>query len=702
MRSVVRRAFRWRTWPLTLVACSVHLCAATLQERAPPLLAPDVTRAIAQELSGARAKQDVQALTQFHRIRGSRGYRDAAEWVRARVGEYGLDDVALISLPADGKIFYGTQRSRPGWDADFAELWEQSNDRNGWRNAIRVTSFSEQPVSVAQDSISGEVAAELIDIGTGTARRDYADKDVRGKLVLTSSQPGAVVQLAVGEYGAAGIVSYARNQSQAWSQDDVTLVRWGHMGAFASPRSFGFMITPSLAATWKERMARGLAVRLHAVVKADQHASAYLIPTAIIPGQDRSREIVLSCHLDHQLPGANDNASGCAAILEIARSLAALIKAGRIPQPVRTLRFLWPPEIEGTIALLNAHPEFASRTLTTLQLDMVGGDTEITKSVLRVYRSPASLPSFVNDVAETLTDFVNRQSLELADTGSASMALADEEGDKRALQAQIGRFIEGSDHQVWSEGSWRIPTVYLADWPDRYIHTDHDSVANIDSSKLRRAMFIAGATAYYLASVNPEAVGRLWEVMQQRALHRLAETAQRAQALRAAGADEGEIGNLWRFHFEYEAALAASIGRYFPEPADFQARARAFVSGLKTALSLPAVVNTCPTELGPSTGMIVYKRAADPKGPMQGMGYDYLRSRLASARLPEPALLNADEVYEAPSYGYEALNLVDGNRTVCQIRNDLAAIIAPVASRDVLEYLSTLEALKLLERVGRP
>ena len=57
--------------------------------------------------------------------------------------------------------------------------------------------------------------------GAGTAEKDYAGRDVRGQIVLTSAQPEAVVPLAVERFGAAGIVSYVQNQKTAW---------WGENG----------------------------------------------------------------------------------------------------------------------------------------------------------------------------------------------------------------------------------------------------------------------------------------------------------------------------------------------------------------------------------------------------------------------------------------------------------------------------------------
>jgi len=384
------KGFALRSAAVVLILSASTLSAQT--PAPPPLLPEPAVRALAAEVSGAAAKRNLQDLTLFHRMRGSRGFRAAAERVRDRAREYGLSEVEILELPADGTIFYGTQRSRPAWDAEFAELWEQRQEGNTWVDGERIASWEARPIVLAQDSASGEAAAELVDVGAGTAEGDYQGKEVRGKLVLASSQPGAVYELAVDKLGAAGIVSYAQNQVTGWWKEDETLVRWGHLDTFPAPKTFAFMVSLKQARAWQERLAAGKPVRLRASVKAGQHPGSYSITTAVIPGADREHEIVLSCHLDHQRPGANDNASGCAGVLEVARTLHRLIVSGTLPRPERTIRFLWPPEIEGTIALLNARPEFTRRTLAVIHLDMIGGDTEVTKSILRVHGSPPSLP----------------------------------------------------------------------------------------------------------------------------------------------------------------------------------------------------------------------------------------------------------------------------------------------------------------------
>ena len=150
----------------------------------------------------------------------------------------------------------------------------------------------------------------------------------------------------------------------------------------------------------QQRLGRGETITLHAVVRArNDDAQPYETLVGTIPGTTPSAgDIVFSCHLDHEKPGANDNASGCSANLEIARTLTALISSKRLPPPARTIRFVWPSEMIGTIACLTKYPEIAGRIKAAVHLDMVGADPFVTKSVLHVTRSPWSIAT-VTDVS---------------------------------------------------------------------------------------------------------------------------------------------------------------------------------------------------------------------------------------------------------------------------------------------------------------
>ncbi len=681
-----RHRHRTAVGPILLLLVTLGL-RAEAQSAQPPLLPEPAVRAIAEELSGTAARHTVQELSLHHRTRASRGFGAAADAIRARAESYGLSDVEVVRLPADGEVFYGTQRSRPAWNVEHAELWELEELNGEWVDGELIADWRTRPVTVAQDSASGETAADLVDVGAGSDPSDYEGKEIEGRLVLTSSQPGAVAALAL-ERGAAGIVSYAQNQRSAWWGEDRNLVRWGHLDTFPPPETFGFMVTVNRALAWRERLVRGETVRLRASVSTTREPGSYDIVTATIPGTDPDlamQEIVYSCHLDHQRPGANDNASGCAAILEVARTLGKLIGEGKLPPPRRTLRFVWPPEIEGTIALLNAHPDLVARARAVIHMDMVGGLEDATRSMLHVTRSPRSLPTVVNDVAEAFARFVNQQSYDYAASGVADYPLVDPEGSRQALRAQIADFSTGSDHQVWTEGSFQVPAIYLNDWPDRYIHTHADGVQNIDPTKLLRAAFIGAASGYYLATIREDDVPDLLEVTRGHALERTA-----AALARSTQVEGEEATNLLRHHAAYETGVLQSIGPLAPWPVTSLEVVRAMSEEIATLVGSP------PPPAAASED-VVCTRTPEPKGPLSGFGYSWLDDHLKRAGLERPELLSYRGLWGSGSeYAYEALNLLNGQRSVREVRDAVAATYGPVPLDTVRSYLSALEAIGLV------
>jgi hypothetical protein len=596
-----------------------------------PFLSEKEIAALATEISGETAKRNLEGFSRHHRMRGSRGFRAASEQIVAELKRYGYADAHIESLPADGTIFYGTQRSRPAWNAEFAELWEV--DANGAR-ITRMASWDAAPITLAQDSVSGEVTAELVDVGAGTADADYANKDVTGKLVLASAQPAAVAAKALPR-GAKGIISYAQNQRTAWYGEDETLIRWGHLDTFAEQKTFAFMVSLKTARALQARLTRGESVRLHARVVAGQTNGSYDIATATIPGSERE-EIVFSCHLDHPRPGANDNASGCATILEVARSLSKLIDEKRLEKPRKTIRFVWPAEIEGTLALLNGRPEVAKNIRAAIHLDMVGGGPE-TKAIFHVTRGPASAPSFIYDLADAVGTFVNEQSAAYAKTGTAAHPMLAGDGSKDPLRAELAPFSEGSDHQVYTDSSFGIPSIYLNDWPDRYIHTNRDVPANIDSTKLARAAFIAAASGYVLARLAPSDAPAIQTMMEPFALER------RARAMRR---------KMTAFHDWYERGMRESVVRFFSGPVPVQRNVR---------------------------------------GPMSAFGYDYFDAHYKGA----PVRLNPQYRYEALNLWDGKRSDAEIRDMLAAIFGE------NVALEQVTEYLDALGTINVIARKAR-
>lgn len=630
----------------------------------PPLLPPPDVAALADEVSGETAKINLEGIVQFHRMRGSQGFHSAAAWVADRAREYGLEDVQLLQFPADGKIMYGTQRSRPPWDASEGELSEL---KSGFE--ARIASYRADPVVLAEDSESADVTTTLIDVGDGTAESDYAGKDVAGRIVLVAAQPGDAQALAVGKYHAAGLISYAQNQKTAWSGADDTLIRWGHLQTFSAAKTFAFMVSLKSAREFKARLSAGESIRLHARVKAGQHPGGYELVTARIAGADpvlKEQEIAFSCHLDHQRPGANDNASGCATILEVARTLQTLIASGKLARPARSLRFIWPPEIEGTLTLLNAQPAFAQRIKAMVHMDMVGG-TPDTKAVFHMTDGPLSLPSFVHDVGWAFAAFVNQESYEYAATGSAEYPLAEPEGGREPQRAEYSPYEMGSDHDVYEDSSFGIPAIYMNDWPDRYIHTNRDSAGNIDPTKLKRAALIGAASGYLLANLSSRDHAAI----------------ERAVAL----------GTLVRTAHAVERGASPDEARRTES-----AHERAILDSLEAFLGTPAKAQPFLKSRGGTPGSTVYRRVAVPKGPLAVFGYDYFADHAQALNLKTPELLSYEGAWGAGGeYAYEALNFADGRHTTQQVCDALSREYGPVPLGLVADYLQALKAIGLVE-----
>lgn len=641
-----------------------------------------------EELSGESAKRNLEYISRQHRMRGSEGYTNAVNFISKKLEEYNLEGIEMIKIPTDGRTMYGTQKARLAWDVEFAELWEQSNKNGSWQNSLKIADWESIPLVVAQDSHSGDVMAELVDIGTGNSEEDYIGKEVKGKLVLTSLQPSAVVPLAVEKYGAAGILSYAQNQVTAWYKENDNLIRWGHLDSFSETKTFGFMLSLKQARAFQNRLKSGETIRLHAKINAGRHPGFYDILTAVIEGSDANlsqQEIAFTCHLDHPRPGANDNASGCVAILEVARTLKKLIDEGKIDRPKRTIRFIWSPEIEGTTALLNFKPEFAQNIKTNIHMDMVGGSPE-TKAIFHVSKSAQSLPNFANDIAESFASFLNKQSDDYASGVNAKYPMVSEEGGKEALHAVLGNFHMGSDFQVFAEGSFLIPAIYLHDWPDRYIHTNYDTPAMIDPTKLKRSSFIGAASAFFIANFGNDNIDDTIYLLKRQVLKRSNELLSYCELL---SIEEQE--NAKHHFWNYEKAAFNSIKSFASLSRSHDIEYSNFISGLTNSIGSGKSISLINDKAN-----MVYSRNMNVKGPLSVFGYDYFFDHFDKSKLT-PKMYSFNGLRgSGGEYTYETLNLVNGKRTALDIRNQLSAEFGPIPLEIVIEYLEALKSIDII------
>jgi hypothetical protein len=277
------------------------------------------------------------------------------------------------------------------------------------------------------------------------------------------------------------------------------------------------VITPEEGDRLRERLREGASLRLEVEIESRDFAGRIpLITTRVGPAQ--APEVLVTAHLCHPLPSANDNASGAAATLEIARVLALLHRSGRWTPRNRAVRFLWMPELTGTHAWLR-DPERTRRLVAALNLDMVGQSQTECGSTFLLEHPPCFAASFAEDLLGRIRaeapDWVGNYS----GPGHYSMT----------RMAEVP-YAGGSDHIVYIDPALGVPCPMLIQWPDRFYHSSLDTVDHTDPESLALAVRCGATYAGFLAAAGETEAGWILRAVERGARSRLLLALDRADA----------------------------------------------------------------------------------------------------------------------------------------------------------------------------
>ncbi|WP_407656697.1 M28 family peptidase [Lysinibacillus yapensis] len=386
----------------------------------------------------------IAELAKNPRVAGTQGEKDAVDYIKSQFESYGyeteLQPFNIYSYTAPSLI-------------------ELSIDGN----ELATNSFTY--------GVNGEVTSEFVDAGLG-APSDFEGKDVSGKIALIQRGSFTFAEKIMNAQnaGASAVIIY---------NNGVGVIN----GTLGEPNDYvpAVAITQEQGSALKARLDDGETVTATLKIegaKSEEATSHNVVATKKATQKSTNQLILVGAHHDSVdgAPGANDDASGTATVLELARVFAN--------SPTDTdIRFVtFGAEENGLLGsyeyVSKMTDEDYERTVGMFQMDMVGS------------QDAGELIMYTNDGEKNIvTDLGAAAGARLANTGEA------------IPYGEGGR----SDHVPFEEAG--IPAALFIHAPvEPWYHTPEDNLDKISLDKLEEVSNIVGSAVYQVARPDTPAL----------------------------------------------------------------------------------------------------------------------------------------------------------------------------------------------------
>jgi len=518
---------------LVVALVALPLRAAAHAQAVPGV--PAISRlfdAVRPAFSGDRALSTVAFVEQRWRWPGNRGFEESIDHIAEQLSAAGYVD-EKAAKPADRLTFRIERRSMSAaaWDPLDASLTIVGSSAPLLRFAT-----NRNMLAVNSSSTPGDgVEADVVSVGKGDSGA-FDRVRVAGKIVFGEMPVGRLSSEAR-KRGAIGVLAYAM-PPYTHPETHRTSIQFASIPAEADAKAWGLLLSYEAREALQRALAAG-PVRVRVMTRSRFSQSVERTVIADVRGSAKPNErFVFSAHV--QEPGANDNASGVGAQVEMARVVASLVRAGTV-DPRRSITFIWGNEIQATRHYL-ADASRAATVKWGISLDMVGEDTKKTGGTFLIEKMPdpsavwtrgedrhtewGGSPLSVDQLRpHFFNDFVLRRCL-----------------DQAAVTGWVVRtnpFEGGSDHVPFLDA--RKPGVLFWHFTDVYYHTDNDRLPNVSPGELANVGVSALVSALTLASADGATTRALVAEVERAAMARLdVETALSRQALGNGGDRERE------------------------------------------------------------------------------------------------------------------------------------------------------------------
>ncbi len=513
-------------------------------------------------VSGDRARDLVAFMDPSYRLPGNQSFEAAlGEVVRA------LESVGYVEVGVDpeARLTYRVERramSRPAWDPVEASLSIVGNPAPLMTletniNLLAAYSFPTPP---------GGVVADLVDVGRGSPE-DFEGISAEGKVVLGDASPGQLFRRAVQEHGALGVLAY---RLSSFNRPEVNrdIAAMSSIPYDPDAEAWGLALSLNARDALRDALAQG-PVQVRVEVESRIYPAEEPTLVADVLGSESPGErFVFSAHV--QESGANDNATGVAALAEVARVFGEGARSGSFT-PRRSISMIWGDEISSTRRYLEEDPDRTSGVRWGLSLDMVGEDTNKTGGTFLIEKMPD--PSAVwTRGGDRHTEWGGRPlSVEQMTPHYFNDLVLNrclDQAGETGWVVGTNPYEGGSDHVPFLQAD--IPGLLLWHFTDQFYHTDGDRLEMVSPETLENTSVCAALSAMVLTSADAPMTSFLVSEVEAAAMERLRREGGLGRAALEEGGDYGEermiLATWTRWYLDaLNAARDIEVGRISPE-----------------------------------------------------------------------------------------------------------------------------------------
>lgn len=460
-----------------------------------PTTTPEYFDLARQNLKGDIAFQTTAFVERYWRVPGNTGFNATIQRIESKLQEAGY--VLEADAKTNERLTYRIEKramKNNTWEPIGASLTMLGNEEkileySSNRNMIYLNSRS---------TPSAGIVGEIVYIENAD---DLTPEKIKGKIVFVDMDSYTIyknIKLLV-DSGALGLLSY-NNPDYLQPEKNPTSIQFRSLPYSDTDEFWGIALSYTAKQKLKAALQNGK-VSVKTIIETKMYPSEELTIIANIKGSELPNEsFVFSAHI--QEPGANDNATGVGAQLEIAVISGNLINSNKLNLK-RTLTFLWGDEIISTRRYIEEKEKRNNKINWGISLDMVGENTSITGGSFLIEKMPD--PSAIWTRGNDKHSEWGGKALTLEDMkphyfNDLIIETFKSQGEYANWEVNTNPFEGGSDHTPFLKAN--IPGLLLWHFTDQFYHTDNDRIDKVSKETLKNVSIGALVSASTLLNAD--------------------------------------------------------------------------------------------------------------------------------------------------------------------------------------------------------